>query len=100
MADAVVVFQGWGSSTQGWGDGGWGQNVLVPGMTGAVGSVTVNADANVYPSGLAATGGVGTVTVSADAVVAVTGVQATGAIRYCKCYCRCNSSRHWSRWHR
>ena len=50
MADAVVVFQGWGSSTQGWGDGAWGENIAVPGATGAVGTVSVVAGANVYPS--------------------------------------------------
>ena len=67
MADAVVVFQGWGSSTQGWGDGAWGENIAVPGATGAVGTVSVVAEANVYPSGLSATGSVGTVSVVAEA---------------------------------
>ena len=45
--------------------------------TGNVGAVAVSGEANVYPSGLAATGAVGSVVVSADAVVAVTGVAGT-----------------------
>ena len=80
MADAVVVFQGWGSSTQSWGEAGWGENVLVPGAVGAVGTVAVAASSNVYPSGLAATGGVGSVTVTADANVALTGVAGTRSV--------------------
>ena len=59
MADVTVAFEGWNSSTHGWGEGPWGEGVSVPGAVGAVGSVTVTADANVSVTGLAATGAVG-----------------------------------------
>ena len=48
--------------------------------TGAVGSVSVVAEANVPETGLAATGGVGSVSVVAEANTAVTGSEGTGAV--------------------
>ena len=80
MADAKVAFEGWGASGVAWGDQGWGVGHSNVTGTGAVGSVAVTADANVYPSGLEATGQVGNVLVQADANVFPTGVQATGAV--------------------
>ena len=77
MANIVVAFEGWNSSTQAWGSAGWGQNVAVPGATAGLGSVTVSADANVTVTGVAGTGSVGSVTVSADANVDVTGAAGT-----------------------
>ncbi len=67
MADVTVVFQGWNSSNQGWGDGGWGEDVPLAQGTSALGSVTVTADANVSVTGLVGTSGLGSVTVTADA---------------------------------
>jgi hypothetical protein len=80
MADAVVVFEGWGSSTQSWGAGSWGNNVVVPGTTGAVGTVSVSGAATVQPTGLQATASVGSVTVVAEANIFPTGVAVTGAV--------------------
>ena len=56
---------GWGRA--GWGEGPWGQPAAVPisftisgvAATSALGSVSVDAEANVIPTGVAATGGVG-----------------------------------------
>ena len=78
MADVTVAFEGWNSSTHGWGEGPWGEGVAVPGATGAVGSVTISADANTFlspvlpPQALLAQ-----LRLSADANVAVTGISAT-----------------------
>jgi len=79
MADVTVPIGGWGRF--GWGEMPWGQTDL-PKATGAVGSVTVNAEANVPVTGLFATGGVSPlgVTVIANADVDVTGVEATGEV--------------------
>jgi len=79
MADVTVPIGGWGRF--GWGEMPWGQTDL-PKATGAVGSVTVNAEANVPVTGLFATGGVSPlgVTVIAEANVAVTGIEATGEV--------------------
>ena len=77
MADVIVAFQGWNSSTQGWGEGAWGENIAVPGAVTAVGSVTVTADANVSVTGLSATSSTNDVSVTADANVSVTGLSAT-----------------------
>ena len=79
MADVTVPIGGWGRF--GWGEMPWGQTDL-PKATGAVGSVTVNAEANVPVTGLFATGGVSPlgVTVIAEANVDVTGVEATGEV--------------------
>ena len=80
MADVTVAFDGWNSSTHGWGEGSWGEGVSVPGAAGSIGSVTISADANVTVTGIAATGSVGAATVSADANVSVTGVSGTGSV--------------------
>ena len=61
MADVKVAFDGWNSSSHGWGDGTWGNGEAVPGATGAVGTVTVNGDTNVSVTGVAGTGTLGTV---------------------------------------
>ena len=70
---------GWGRGT--WSSGAWGEAIPVEltgvSATGAVGSVSVVAEANVPATGLQATGNVGSVTVSADANVAVTGEAGT-----------------------
>jgi len=78
-----TLYEGWGRST--WSDGSFGTPILkvsVDGVsaTGAVGSVSVIAEANVFPTGLEATGGVGSVTVVAEANVPVTGLEATGSV--------------------
>ena len=80
MADVVAAFQGWNSSAGGWGDGPWGGDAALPGLTGAVGTVTVDAAANVPTTGLQATGSVGSVTVTADANISPSGLQATGGV--------------------
>ena len=65
MADVNVVFEGWNSITQGWGDGTWGEDVAFTGLTGSVGSVTVveGSGVTVTVTGLAGTSAVGSVTV-------------------------------------
>jgi|DEB0MinimDraft_6_1074348.scaffolds.fasta_scaffold05856_6 hypothetical protein len=78
-----TLYEGWGRA--GWSEGSWGSPILVVNVdgvaaTGAVGSVTVVAEANVFPTGLEATGAVGTVTVDAEANVPVTGLEATGSV--------------------
>ena len=74
----MTAISGWGRGT--WSQYSWGEPlpVVVTGVagTGAVGSVSVVAEANVPETGLAATGGVGSVTVLAAADVGVTGEQA------------------------
>jgi hypothetical protein len=94
VADVTVAFEGWNSSTQGWGEGPWGEGVAVPGATGIArfqdANVTVRvslqrlrletADANVSVTGLSATGSVGSVTndvysISATARCTVTAIQ-------------------------
>ena len=62
MADVKVVFQGWNSSTQGWGEGSWGNDVAVPQATTSVGSVSVTADANVSVTGVVGTTAIGRTT--------------------------------------
>ena len=76
------------TAISGWARGTWSQGLGantsdccygVAG-TGAVGSVSVVAEANVPETGLAATGGVGSVSVVAEANTAVTGSEGTGAV--------------------
>ena len=81
MAGIVVAFKGWNSSSQAWGGGTWGEDVGLPNATGNVGTVSIDAAANVPVTGIAATGSVGSVTVTADANVNVTGVAGTGYSR-------------------
>ena len=59
-----------------------GTSVTVSGVsaTGQVGSVTIEADANVPETGLAGTGQTGSVTITADANVTETGVSGTGQV--------------------
>ena len=84
MADAVVVFSGWNSSSQAWGAGTWGNDVAFSASaTGAVGTVTVSGASSV-PSitGVAGTGQVGSAStvVGTGVNVGVTGIAATGGV--------------------
>ena len=79
MADMVVAYLGWNSSSQSWGQSTWGNNVALSGASGAVGSVVVTAAANCPVTGLAATGSVGSISIVVDAAVDVTGIAATGS---------------------
>ena len=63
MADMVVAYLGWNSSSQGWNGGTWGNNVALPGSTGSVGSVVVAATAVVPVTGLSATALVNSATI-------------------------------------
>ena len=65
MADAKVVFEGWDSSTQGWGLGGWGQDVDIASATSSVGTVTVGAVTLVNVTGLQVDATAGNTTESA-----------------------------------
>jgi len=64
---------GWGRA--GWGEGPWGQPASVPisftisgvAATSALGSVSVDAEANVTPSTLVATSAVGSISIVAKA---------------------------------
>ena len=73
MSSIIVAFEGWSSSTQGWGEAGWGQGITVPEATASVGSVTVVAEANVVLTGQSTTLSLGDVTVAANAVVTPSG---------------------------
>jgi len=73
MSSVTVAFSGWNSSTQGWGSGGWGEDIALPNAAGSVGTVTVDAEANAPVTGLSATGSVGSVLVTAVTSVFVTG---------------------------
>ena len=59
---------------------GVGASVTGLAATGSVGSVTVNADANVSVTGVAGTGQVGSITIDGDAIVAVTGLAGTSGV--------------------
>ena len=81
MADTTVAYEGWNASGVAWGDQGWGQGVtILPGATGEVGTVTVEANADVDVTGFEATSAVGAVTVTCDANVDAVGVEGTGAV--------------------
>ena len=78
-----TLYEGWGRST--WSAGSWGSPILevsVDGVeaTGGVGSVSVVAKANIYPSGQEATGALGTVSINAEANVPASGLEATGGV--------------------
>jgi hypothetical protein len=77
MTSVIVPIGGWGRA--GWGEGPWSQSGL-PFATGAAGSVTVDAQANVPVTGLVASTTVGSVLVIAEANVSVTGVAGTGQV--------------------
>ena len=80
MADIKVAFDGWNSSSHGWGDGTWGNGEAVPDATGTLGTVSISADANVSVTGVAGTATLGSISVSADANVSPTGVSGTGTL--------------------
>ncbi len=81
MADAKVVFEGWDSSTQGWGLGGWGQDVDIASATSSVGTVTVGAVTLVNVPGLQVDATAGNTTESAGGgiSVGVTGTSVTAS---------------------
>ena len=54
MADAVIAYTGWNTSAGGWGSAAWGQDAALTGLSGAVGSVTVSANADATVTGLEA----------------------------------------------
>jgi len=59
---------------------GIAESVTGVAATGSVGSVTVNADANVSVTGVAGTGQNGSITIDGDAIVAVTGLAGTSGV--------------------
>lgn len=78
-----TTYIGWGSTA--WGQGSWGTDLIVVSVDGveattAVGTVSVVADANVFPTGVEATGATGTVTVSGAATVQPSGLEGTTAV--------------------
>ena len=79
MTDAVVAYQGWGSSAQAWGEGAWGTDEAtgIPIATGAVGTVSLVTDQILAVTGEAGTGAVGTVAISAGCTVFPAGILAT-----------------------
>ena len=78
----MAVISGWGRGT--WSQATWGEPlpIVVTGEagTGATGTVSVIAEANVPATGLAASGAVGSVTVIGVANVVTTGETGTGAV--------------------
>jgi hypothetical protein len=78
-----TTYVGWGRAA--WSQGSWGTDLIVVEVdgvsaTGAVGTVSVVAKANVSPTGVEATGVLGTVSVSGAAIVQPSGLEATGNI--------------------
>ena len=78
-----VSYEGWGRAT--WSEGSWGTPLIyiyVDGVeaTGAVGSVSVVAEANVTPTGVEGTGAVGSATATGEANGPTTGLEGTGAV--------------------
>lgn len=63
MTSVVVSLGvGWNSSTTGWGEGGWGEDVAIgTNATASVGSLTASIGADVTVSGLGATASLGIV---------------------------------------
>ena len=63
MTSVVVSLGvGWNSSTTGWGEGGWGDDVAIgTNATASVGSVTASIGADVTVTGLGATASLGIV---------------------------------------
>lgn len=78
MSNVTVVFQGWNSSNQGWGSGGWGEDVPLAAGTGQIGLFTVSDSQAV--SGVSSTISVGSVTAIGGADVLVTGVSCEGQV--------------------
>ena len=79
----MAIINGWGRGT--WGQLGWGTalpvNITTAGVaTSAIGSLTVDAAANVTAPSLAITSGIGDTQVIAAAIVQVTGLSASSAI--------------------
>jgi hypothetical protein len=80
MASVIVPISGWGYST--WGTDGWSDSPTIPFATGAVGSVTVAADAIVNITGVVGTTALGTAEAIISQSVNVTGLSATGEVGY------------------
>ena len=80
MADARVIFTGWGRSS--WSSGTWSNPaVTLPSAAGQVGTVTVSASAsNIAVTGIGVTTGVGVVSIEGAATVPATGIDATGGV--------------------
>ena len=83
-----TTYEGWGRAS--WGQGSWGTPLIIVNVdgvqaTGAVGSVSIAADAVVAVTGVVGTGNVGAVAVSGEANVYPSGLQATGRNRNRSC---------------
>jgi hypothetical protein len=78
MADATVLFEGWGRST--WNSGTFGEPVVLPGAVGTVGTATGLPSIEVEVTGVSATVEVGTADVVISVNVPVTGLEATGSV--------------------
>jgi hypothetical protein len=72
MTDVTVTFQGWGRA--GWGDGLYGEGSSSLSATASVGSVTVQANADVVVSGLLATTALGVTTQTVRLVLVLRGL--------------------------
>jgi hypothetical protein len=80
MADARVIFTGWGRSE--WSSGTWSNPaVTLPSASGAVGTVTVSGDASgIAVSGIGVTTGVGSVSIEGAATIPATGLGVSGGV--------------------
>ncbi len=80
MADARVIYAGWGRDS--WSSGTWSNPaVTLPSADGQVGTVTVSASApNIAVTGVSALEGVGVVSIEGAASVPATGIDATGNV--------------------
>ena len=91
-----TTYEGWGRAS--WGQGSWGTPLIIVNVdglqaTGAVGSVSIAADAVVAVTGVVGTGNVGAVAVSGEANVYPSGLEATGNVGNRRCICCCCGNR-------
>ena len=82
MTDVTVVFTGYNQITQGYGRGGYNQDVAFTGLTSSLGSVTTvqGVAVTVSVSGNAGTSAVGSVTATGGIGVDVTGVSVSATV--------------------
>tara|TARA_R100001079_G_scaffold53510_1_gene27343 strand:- start:360 stop:707 length:348 start_codon:yes stop_codon:yes gene_type:complete len=82
MTDVTVFFTGYNQITQGYGRGGYNQDVAFTGLTSGLGTATALAGTIVSVSGIELTASLGGISISAGGgeTVQVNGLAATGGI--------------------
>ena len=100
MTSTVVAYTGWGATGSTWGVQTWGQttgSIDIVG-TGAIGTVTVEIDVAVVPTGAYGIGVVGTVAVDLRTTAELTGVYATGCVVQFSGWGACNTTWGYQGW--